>query len=61
MIFQLRLEELGHLQPKMHINCDNAMAVGIANNTIKCQQLRLMEMCYFWVCNKVAQNAYAIK
>jgi hypothetical protein len=21
----------------------------------------LMEMCYFWVCDKVAQNAYAIK
>jgi hypothetical protein len=53
MIFCLALEELGHLQPKTHIHCDNVTAVGIANNTIKCQQLRLMEMCYFWVCKCV--------
>ncbi len=44
MIFQLTLEELGHPQPKTHIHCDSAMAVGIANNTGKRQQLRLMEM-----------------
>ncbi len=61
MIFQLTLEELGHLQPKTLVHCDNAMAVGIANNTVKRQQLSLMEMRYFWVCDKVAQDGYAIK
>jgi hypothetical protein len=45
----------------MHVHCDNAMAVGIVNNTVKHQRLHLTEMHYFWVCDKVAQNAYAIK
>jgi hypothetical protein len=35
MIFQLTLEDLGHPQPKIPVHCDNATAVGIANNTIK--------------------------
>ncbi len=60
MIFPLTLEELGHPQPQTQVNCDNVMTVGIANNTVKCQQLRSMEMRYFWVCDKVAQDAYAI-
>ena len=37
MIFRLTLEELGHPQPRTHIHCDNATAVGIANNTVKRQ------------------------
>jgi hypothetical protein len=47
MIFRLTLEELGHPQPKTPINCDNATAVGIANNTVKRQQSCSMEMQYF--------------
>ena len=35
MIFHLTLKEIGHPQPKTPIHCDNATAVGIANNTIK--------------------------
>jgi hypothetical protein len=61
MIFCLTLEELGHLQPKMPIHCNNATAVSIANNTIKQQRSRLMEMRHFWVCNKVAQDEYDVK
>ena len=38
MIFRLTLEELGHPQPKTPIHCDNATAVGIANNTVKRQR-----------------------
>jgi hypothetical protein len=51
------LEELGHPQPKTPVHCDNAMAVGIANNTVKRQRSRSMEMRYLWVCDKVAQDA----
>jgi hypothetical protein len=51
MIFLLTLEELGHPQPKTPIHCDNATAVGIANNTVKEQRSRSMEMRYFWVCH----------
>jgi hypothetical protein len=61
MIFCLTLEELGHPQPKTPIHCNNATAVGIANNTINRQQLRSMEMQYFWVCDKVAHDAYDVK
>ena len=49
MIFRLTLEELGHPQPTTSIHCDNATAVGIANNTVKRQRARCMEMRYFWV------------
>jgi hypothetical protein len=61
MIFRLTLEELGHPQPKTHVHCDNATAVGLANTTVKHQQSHSMEMQYFWVCNKVTQDAYDIK
>ncbi len=37
MIFQLTLEDLGHPKPKIPVHCNNATAVGIANNTIKQQ------------------------
>ena len=61
MIFCLTLEELGHPQPKTPIHCNNATAVGIINNTVKWQRLHSMEMQYFWVCDKVAQDAYNVK
>jgi hypothetical protein len=61
MIFCLTLEELGHLQSKTPIHCNNATAVGIANNTVKWQQSCSMEMLYFWVCDKVARDAYNVK
>jgi hypothetical protein len=62
MIVRLTLEELDHPQPKTHILWDNASAVGIANNTVKPQWSSCsMEMQYFWVCNKIAQDSYAIK
>jgi hypothetical protein len=61
IILHLTLEELGHPQPKTPIHCDNATAVGIANNTIKRQRSRSMEMRFFWVCDKVAQDAYDVK
>jgi hypothetical protein len=40
MIFWLTLKELGPPQPKTLIHCNNATAVGIANNTVKWQQSR---------------------
>jgi hypothetical protein len=60
-IFQLTLTDMGHLQPKTPVHCDNATAVGIVNNTIKRQRLQSMEMRFFWIGDKVAQEMYAIK
>ncbi len=35
IIFRLTLTNMGHPQPKTPVHCNNATAVGIANNTIK--------------------------
>jgi hypothetical protein len=58
---KLTLEDLGHKQPTIPVHCNNATAVGIANNTIKWQRLRAMEMRYFWTCKKDAQNVYSFQ
>jgi hypothetical protein len=56
MIFCITLVDMGHPQPKTPVHRDNATAVGIANNTIKRQHSRSMEMRFFWVGDKVAQG-----
>ncbi len=38
IIFRQTLADMGHPQPKTPVHCDNATAVGIANNTVKRQQ-----------------------
>eukprot|EP00804_Cyclotella_cryptica_P022287 CCRYP_018106-RA/>CCRYP_018106-RA protein AED:0.35 eAED:0.38 QI:0/0/0/1/0/0/3/0/579 len=48
-IMRLSLHELGHPQPPTPIHCDNSMAIGIVNNTVKRQKSRSMEMRYFWL------------
>ncbi len=35
IVFHQTLEAMGHMQPKTPVHCDNATAVGIANNTVK--------------------------
>jgi hypothetical protein len=57
-IFQLTLREIGHPQPHIPINCDNSTTVGIANNTIKRQHSRSMEMRFFWVADAVEQGKF---
>jgi hypothetical protein len=47
IIFRLTLTDMGHPQPKTPVHCDNATAVGIANNTIRRQRSRAMEMRFF--------------
>jgi len=61
MIFKATLEDLKHIQPKIPVHCNNATAVGIANNTIKHQRSCAMEMKYFWTCEKDAQNVFSFK
>ncbi len=60
IIFRSILEDLGHPRPQTPVHCDNATAVGIANSTDKWQQSRSMEMRFFWISGKVAQDMYAI-
>jgi hypothetical protein len=60
IIFRQTLTDLGHPQPKTPVHCDNATAVGIANNTVKRQRSRAMEMRFFWIGDKVAQDMYQV-
>ncbi len=60
VIFWQTLTDLGHLQPKTPVHCDNATAVGIANNNVKRQRSRAMEMRFFLIGDKVAQDMYQI-
>ena len=57
IIFGLTLSDMGHPQPQTPA----ATAVGIANNTIKRQHLGSMEMRFFWVEDKIAQEMYLLK
>jgi hypothetical protein len=47
IIFRQTLADMGHPQPKTPVHCNNATAVGIANNTVKWQQSKSMEMRFF--------------
>jgi hypothetical protein len=52
---------MGHPQAQTPVHCDNATAVGIVNNTINRQHSRSMEMRFFWVGDKIAQEMYSLK
>jgi hypothetical protein len=58
IIFRLTLVKMGHTQPRAPAHYNNATAVGIANNSIKRQCSGSMEMRFFWVGDKIAQNMY---
>ncbi len=60
-IFWLTLQEMSHLKPPTPINGNNSTAVGIANNTVKRQRSRSMEMQFFWVADAVAPKKFDIK
>ena len=58
--FRSILHDMGHIQLKTPVHCDNATAVGIANSTVKRQRSRSMEMRFFWISDKCAQEMYAL-
>jgi hypothetical protein len=60
IIFRLTLTEMGHLQPKTPVHCNNTTAVGMANNSMKRQWSRSMKMRFFWVGDKIAQDMYDV-
>ncbi len=60
IIFRSILEDMGHAQPKTPVHCDNATALSIANQTVKRQRSRSMEMRFFWISDKCAQDMYAL-
>jgi hypothetical protein len=57
-VIRICLKEFGHPQPPTPIHIDNTTTVSIVNNTIKRQQSRAMEMCYFWLLDGKVQNLF---
>ena len=60
-VLRLNLAEMGHPQPPTPIHCDNATAVGIANETVKKHRSRPMEMRYFYSCNQVKRGNFDVQ
>ena len=60
-VIRLILQEMGHPQPPTPIHCDNATAVGIANNTVKRHRSRPMEMRYFYTCDQVEEGNFNVQ
>jgi hypothetical protein len=54
----ITLEELGHPQPPTSIITDNSTATGIANDTIRQKRSKAMDMCYYWIRDRVRRQGH---
>lgn len=52
------LEELGHPQGRTPIQTDNSTAYGIVNNKIQPKQTKAMDMRFYWLKDREAQNFF---
>ena len=60
-IIRLILEELGQQQPLTPMHCDNKTAAGIANDTLKKQRSRSMEMHFFYITDQVNRGYFDVQ
>ena len=60
-IIRMTLEEMRHEQPPTPMHCDNITATGIANDTVKKQQSRSMEMRFFWITDQVKMGNFDVQ
>ena len=54
------LHDLGYPQDSTTIVCDNACAVGIANNDVKQKRSKAIDMRYHWIRDQVKQGKFKI-
>jgi hypothetical protein len=54
------LHFLNHPQPETPIQTDNCVAKGIIDNTVKQKRSKAINMRYYWIPDRVAQNKFAI-
>ena len=57
----MTLEEMGHKQPPTPMYCDNVAVAGIANNTVKKQRSRSIDMRYFWIADQVKLRFFDVQ
>jgi hypothetical protein len=55
------LDSMGYPQPATTIITDNSTANGIANDTIKQQRSRTIDMHYHWVHDHIVQGLFRVK
>ena len=54
------LLDMGFKQPPTAIKTDNSTAVGIVNNTMKQRKSRAIDMRFYWLRDRIAQNQFII-
>jgi hypothetical protein len=60
VILRQTLQDMGHPQPTTPVQTDNSTASGIANDTLKQQRSRAMDMRYHWIRDRVTQKQFLI-
>eukprot|EP00957_Ditylum_brightwellii_P205473 15344048-Ditylum_brightwellii.AAC.1 len=56
----LALKEMGHPQLPTLVMTDNSTACGILNKNVKQKRTQAIDMQFYWVCNRIAQNHFVI-
>jgi Reverse transcriptase (RNA-dependent DNA polymerase) len=59
-ILRVTLEEMGYPQPATPVQTDNSTTCGIANDNIKQQRSRAIDMRFYWVRDRVRQGQFNI-
>ena len=59
-ILRTTLEEMGYPQPATPVQVDNSTACGIANDNIKLQRSRAIDMQFYWVWDWVDQGQFKV-
>ena len=57
---QIIAEEIDHPQPATEIRMDNTTAKGIADNTLKQQRSKAIDMRFYWIRDRISQNQFKI-
>ena len=60
VILRTMLHEMGHPQPATPILVDNSTACGIANDNIKIQRAKAIDMRFYWVRDRVDQGQFKV-
>jgi hypothetical protein len=59
-VLRTTLTEMGHPQPVTPIQVDNSTADGIANETVKQQRSKAIDMRFYWIRDRIAQNQFYV-
>jgi hypothetical protein len=60
VVMRKTLQDMGYPQPATTIVTDNSTANGIANDTIKQQRSKAIDMRYHWVRDRIVQNQFCV-